>query len=801
MLPQKTKEDKKRIVLLDTHAILHRAYHALPDFASSKGEPTGALYGLITMLLKIANDLKPDYIIAALDLPDKTYRHEAYKEYKAKRPETDEALVSQIKRAHEVLEALNIPVYAKPGFEADDILGTAVEQLKKDTDNEIIIASGDMDTLQLIDNEHIKVFTLRKGMNDTVMYDEKAVIERFGFGPKLIPDYKGLRGDPSDNIIGIKGIGEKTATILIKEFGAVENIYKELKKKEKKFIDAGLTERLIGLLKEGEEEAQFSKLLATIRRDAPISIVIPDKKWKEGVNLDSLTKFLQGLEFRSLVPRVQKTFASTTQSFFGAEQIANDKKTETKAPDKDELRETALALWVVDSNFSNPALEDILSFSKTDDFKTAREHILQEIKKRNLEFIFEQVEKPLMSVIDEMNRYGLLIDKNLLKKLSLEYHKLTKSLEKKIINLAGEEFNVNSPKQLGVILFEKLKLKLPRIKKTATGAYSTREDELVKLVDQHKIIPLILEYRGLQKLLSTYIDAIPPLLDSEDRLHATFLQTGTTTGRMSSQNPNLQNIPISTEDGRRIREAFVASKGMKLLTFDYSQIELRIAAILSKDPILLDIFKKGEDVHSAVASVIFNIPEEKVSKEQRRQAKVINFGILYGMGVNALRENLGTTRAEAEQFYQEYFGKFTGLARYIENLKIEAGKNGFTETLFGRRRYFDGLRSRISYVRAGAERMAVNAPFQGTSADIIKIAMIRIDDYFRKEQLEDKAHLIMQIHDELVFEVEEDLVKKVAPKIHEIMETAIPVEKACGVPILVNAYEGKNWNGMKQIKI
>ncbi len=801
MLPQKTKEDKKRIVLLDTHAILHRAYHALPDFASSKGEPTGALYGLITMLLKIANDLKPDYIIAALDLPDKTYRHEAYKEYKAKRPETDEALVSQIKRAHEVLEALNIPVYAKPGFEADDILGTAVEQLKKDTDNEIIIASGDMDTLQLIDNEHIKVFTLRKGMNDTVMYDEKEVIERFGFGPKLIPDYKGLRGDPSDNIIGIKGIGEKTATILIKEFGTVENIYKELKNKEKKFMDAGLTERLIGLLKEGEEEAQFSKLLATIRRDAPISIVIPDKKWKEGVNLDLLTKFLQGLEFRSLVPRVQKTFASTTQSFFGPEQTANDKKTETKALDKDELRETALALWVVDSNFSNPALEDILSFSKTDDFKTAREHILQEIKKRNLEFIFEQVEKPLIPVIDEMNRYGLLIDKNLLKKLSLEYHKLTKSLETKIINLAGEEFNVNSPKQLGVILFEKLKLKLPRIKKTATGAYSTREDELVKLVDQHKIIPLILEYRGLQKLLSTYIDAIPPLLDPEDRLHATFLQTGTTTGRMSSQNPNLQNIPISTEDGRRIREAFVASKGMRLLTFDYSQIELRIAAILSKDPILLDIFKKGEDVHSAVASVIFNIPEEKVSKEQRRQAKIINFGILYGMGVNALRENLGTTRAEAEQFYQEYFGKFTGLARYIENLKIEAGKNGFTETLFGRRRYFDGLRSRISYVRAGAERMAVNAPFQGTSADIIKIAMIRIDDYFRKEQLEDKAHLIMQIHDELVFEVEEDLVKKVAPKIHEIMETAIPVEKACGVPILVNAYEGKNWNGMKQIKI
>lgn len=792
------KKDKKRIVLLDTHAILHRAYHALPDFSTSKGEPTGALYGLITMLLKIAADLKPNYIIAALDLPDKTYRHEAYKEYKGTRKETEEALVSQIKRAESVLEALNIPVYSKSGFEADDILGTAVLQFTKEKDLEVIIASGDMDTLQLVDKDKVKVFTLKKGLNDTVLYDEKAVLARFGFLPKLLPDYKGLRGDPSDNIIGISGIGEKTATTLITQFGSIEDIYKQLKKDRNKFLKAGLTERIVSLLEEGKEEAEFSKLLATIRKDAPVRISIPDKEWKESIDLNGLTKFLQDLEFRSLVPRVQKAFGAKTEGMFLENGESIDKKAKEQV-DGGQLKETAVALWVVDSNITNPKLEDILNFGKTGNFELARENILKEIKKRNSEFIFEEVEKPLISIVDEMNRYGILIDKKYLGELSVEFNNKIKILEKKIIALAGEDFNVSSPKQLGIILFEKLKLKLPRIKKTATGAYSTREEELQKLSDQHKIIPLILEHRGLSKLVGTYVDALPPLLDSKNRLHATFLQTGTTTGRLSSKDPNLQNIPISSEDGKRIRGAFIASAGKKLLSFDYSQIDLRSAAILSNDKILVDIFKRGEDVHQAVAGVIFNVEENKVTKEMRRQAKTINFGILYGMGINALKQGLGTSREEAEKFYDEYFGKFVGLAKYLEDVKREATTKGYTETLFGRRRYFEGLRSKIPFIRAGAERMAINAPIQGTTADIAKLAMVHIDKYLEEENLKSKVNLMLQIHDEMVFEADEDVIKKVAPKILSIMENVVPSEKTHGVPIVANVYVGARFDEMKPL--
>ncbi len=789
-------KNKKRVVILDTHAIIHRAYHALPEFTSQSGEPTGALYGLVSMIIKIASDLKPNYILAAIDLDGKTYRHEAYKEYKGKRPETDEALVSQIKKAESVLNAMNIPVYSSPGFEADDILGTAVEQFKKDKDIEIVIASGDMDTLQLVEGDKVKVFTLKKGLNDTVTYNEKSVEARFGFGPKLLPDYKGLRGDPSDNIIGIKGIGEKTATTLITSFGSIEDIYKALKKDEKQFTKAGLTERIINLIKDNKEEAEFSKLLATIRRDAPVKITIPEKEWKEGLDFESLNKFLLQFGFRSLVARMEKAFGAKTGGMF-AEGEENAEETPIKRELPPDFKEIAIALWVVDSNITTPSLEDILNFGRTGSFEIAKENILKEIKKRNEEFIYFDIEKPLIPIVDEMNKYGILMDKKFLIELSKEFTGKIKKLEEKIIKLAGEEFNVASPKQLGVILFEKLKLKLPRIKKTATGAYSTREEELLKLSDQHEIIPLILEHRGLSKLLGTYVDAMPPLLDEKDRLHATFLQAGTTTGRFSSKDPNLQNIPISSEDGRRMRGAFIAGKGKKLLGFDYSQIELRIAAILSKDEILVDIFKRGEDVHLAVAAVVFEVPEKDVTKEMRRQAKTINFGILYGMGINALKANLGIGRQETEKFYQDYFGKFVGLTKYLEDVKREAAKNGYTETLFGRRRYFEGLRSNIPFVRASAERMAINAPIQGTSADIIKIAMTQIDQFLKKEKLEDKVHLVLQIHDELVYEVDEDLAEKISPKILSIMESVVPKEKTQGVPIIANACMGKNLAELK----
>ena len=361
------------------------------------------------------------------------------------------------------------------------------------------------------------------------------------------------------------------------------------------------------------------------------------------------------------------------------------------------------------------------------------------------------------------------------------------------------EFNINSPKQLGEILFDKMALTAKGLKKTSGGARSTRESELEKLRDSHPIVPLLFEYRELQKLLSTYIDTIPTLVDMNHRLHAHFLQTGTTTGRMSSQGPNLQNIPIKTDLGRAIRKAFIAEKGFVLCALDYSQIELRIAALLSGDEKLIEIFNKGEDVHTAVASAVFEVPLDKVDREMRRKAKVINFGILYGMGVNALRQNLGegTERADAQKFYNEYFAKFSGLASYLDKVKAEAKRKGYTETFFGRRRYFEGIDSKLPFIRAMAERMAINAPIQGTSADIVKIAMKRIDEYLTANKLENDAALILQVHDELVYEIREGMTDRIVPEIKKIMESIIDVKDSKGIPLTANANIGKNWGEMK----
>jgi len=759
------QSQNKRLVLLDVHAIIHRAYHALPDFVSGKGEPTGALYGVCTMLIKIIEDLKPDYIVACYDLPQPTHRHEVYKEYKAGRKKTDDALVSQLKRSRDIFEAWNIPMYDKPGFEADDMLGTIVA-LEKSVD--IIIASGDMDTLQLVEDKRVQVYTLKKGINDTILYDEQAVIDRFGFEPKYLPDYKGLRGDPSDNIIGIKGIGEKTAGLLINKFHTLENMYKVLKKNPEKLE---LTERLLGLIKDGEEEALFSKTLATIRRDAPIDFVLP-KEWKEVVDIEKLEKLFADLDFRTMGVRLRKL-------------LGVEKEEVKEVIDEAELRETALALWVVDSNKTKPELEDIYNFSKVHNFEQSKKIIFDELEKRNSTFIYDKIEKPLIPVVDKMQEVGAKIDVEYLKDLSKTYHKELEKISKKITEYAGEEFNIASPKQLGEILFVKMGLKAKNQKKTGTGAFSTKESELEKMTDLHPIIEEVLKYREYAKLLSTYIDVIPTLVDSEDRVHPKMIQAGAVTGRMASENPSIQNIPNKTDLGRAIRRAFIAEKGYKLVAIDYSQIELRIAAYLSQDEKLLAIFKNKEDVHTAVAAQVFGIDLKDVTKDMRRQAKVINFGVMYGMGVTALQKNLGTDRANAQKFYNEYFEKFSGLATYLEKTKYETAQKGYTETLFGRRRYFEGIRSKLPFIRAAAERMAINAPIQGTEADVIKMAMIKIH-----EELD--VRMLFQVHDELVFEIKEDELA-VIPKIQEIMEGIVDFD------LTTEARVGDNWEEMKTI--
>lgn len=815
-------EHAKRLVLLDTHAILHRAYHALPEFASSKGEPTGALYGLCTMVLKIVADLKPDYIVACYDLPGKTYRHEAYDAYKAGRSKTDDALVHQIVRSRDIFEALSIPMYEKEGFEADDMLGTIsthiVEKNKKNPEEkvEVIIASGDMDTLQLVRDREVMVYTLKKGINDTILYDEAAVKERFGFGPMLLPDYKGLRGDPSDNIIGIKGIGEKTGSTLIQTFGTIEEMYAALKKGEARFKEAGLTERIINLLKDGEEEAKFSKMLATIRRDAPIDFVLPAKSWHDSVSLEKVIPLFTELEFRTLAVRMRDLFGGgagvarahtpadsgdtddhTNETFESSILDTTERPLENIPPQ--ELKPVSIALWVLNSNISNAGLNEILDYTKKNSFAEAREVIFAELEKQGMMKIYRGIEEPIIPIVERMEKRGVKIDPIYLGGLSKSYHAAMDNLQKEIWAMAGREFNVASPKQLGEILFDVLKLEAKGLKKTSGGARSTKESELEKLRESHPIIDKVLEYRELAKLVSTYIDTIPTMLDSEQRLHTTFVQNGTTTGRMSSQDPNLQNIPIKTELGRRIRNAFVASRGYSLVAFDYSQVELRVAAFLSGDEKLIEIFKSGQDVHASVASYVFKVPVHEVDKEMRRKAKVINFGILYGMGVNALKQNLGTDLKEARKFYDDYFQTFSTLADYLERVKKEAAEKGYTETLFGRRRYFEGIRSKIPFIRAAAERMAINAPIQGTNADMVKISLAHIEAYLVREGLTEKVWPILQVHDELVYEIDEKLVKTVSWKIKEIMESVVSLQQTKGVPIIANASAGPSWDALEKI--
>ncbi len=799
------KNNKKKLILLDAHAIIHRAYHAIPDFATSKGEPTGALYGVVAMLIKIIEDLKPDYIVACYDLPQPTHRHEAYEAYKAGRAKTDENLKIQLERSKDIFVAWGIPIYSEPGFEADDILGTIVEQTKnlkiENSKLEIIIASGDMDTLQLVDGEKVKAYTLKKGIRDTILYDEKAVISRFGFVPALLPDYKGLRGDPSDNIIGVKGVGEKTATALIKSFGTIEQIYKELKKSGPRLAEAlakaGINERVRNLLIENEEEALFSKTLATIRRDAPIDFKLP-KPWRESLVIGNVIELFSKLEFRTLGERV-KMLVNKKEEIKSIKE--KEKSKESKKPEASSLnledRELRLALWVVDSNISNPTMEDVYTFTKTADIKGAWEVINTELDKRKVRGVFEDIERPLILIVDKMKEHGVKINAEALKKLSIDYHKELSKLEKEIWKDSGEEFNINSPKQLGEILFTKLNLAGSRQKKTATGGFSTKESELVKLVDKHPIINNILNYRELQKLLSTYIDVIPKLLDKDSRLHSTFLQAGTTTGRMASENPNLQNIPTKSALGQAIRHTFIADKGFSLLSLDYSQIELRIAAILSKDKNLMDIFKKGTDVHTGVASKVFKVPEDKVDKDMRRKAKTINFGVLFGMGVNALKVNLGTDRKEAQEFYNNYFSTFSGLSAYIDHIKADAERRGFTETMFGRRRYFAGLKSHLPFIKAAAERMAINAPIQGTEADIVKISMIKIDKLIQEKGWGKDVYTILNVHDEIVYEVKDDLVEECSKEFKKIMEGVLDDKETFGVPIVAESNSGKNWGELK----
>jgi DNA polymerase-1 len=791
-----SKKQAKRLVLLDSHAILHRAFHAIPGFATSKGEPTGALYGLVTTLLKAVSDFSPDYIIAARDLPGPTFRDQLFEAYKGTRAEIDPALVAQLKKAPDLLRAFGIPVYSAEGFEADDVIGTIAEKAKK-KGVDVVIATGDADMFQLVDGEKVQVYHLRQGINDLVLYDDERVRERYGFGPEHVVDYKGIRGDASDNIPGVPGVGEGSATKLIEALGSLEDIYAAIKKDgvEKIAKEIGVQKRYVQLVADNKDKAMFSRELATISRKAPCDFELPDTEWSIADHVATIDAVCDEYEFRSIKERLHSKLKNLEAADVAAEEVDED-------VDSREVKEVGIMLWLVNSDMTSPGLQEILDYAGTKKFSDARAFIEKKLRETGrLQEVYERIEKPLIPVVEKMNATGVCLDKGELQKLQKEYAKGLGEIAGRIFKHVGHEFNINSPKQLGVVIYDELKLTPAKQKKTATGQRTTKEEELAKIADQHPIIEDILQFRELQKLLSTYVEKMIELIQPDGRLRAEFLQNSTVTGRMGCQNPNLQNIPIRTEYGRRIRSAFNAPKGKCILSIDYSQIELRVAAGLSKDEKLTSVFKKGEDIHTAVAANVFGVLPEKVDREMRRRAKIINFGILYGMGVNALRTNLGATvtREEAAHYLEQYFAQFPELTEWIEGIKRSAEKNGYVETVFGRRRYLLGFKSTLPMMRAQAERFAVNAPIQGTQADIIKLAMVKADEMIKEKKWEEKVKLILQVHDELVYEVDEKVAEEAAKEIKNVMESVAPETELSGVPIVAEAKVGENWGEMRTL--
>lgn len=880
--------NQKTLILIDANALIHRSFHALPPLTTKKGEMVNGVYGFCSILLKTLRELKPDYVAAAFDLPEPTFRHLEYKEYKAHRPKTPEELKTQFVRVKEILTAFGVPIYEMAGFEADDTIAALTKQVEPVKDLKCLIVTGDLDLLQLVSDEKVAVCTLKKGISDTIIYDEQGVEKRFGLKPEQLVDFKALKGDPSDNIPGVPGIGEKTAAALLQEFGTLEGIYEAMEKKTAGPKTA-LTPKLIGKLREFKEQAFLSKKLAQVRFDVPLKFNLENAKFgaydREAVikifqELEFFTllerlpasslarpdaapstpsgasakneepdlgKVLEGFHVASLIEDIKKEMkivvglpaqaglgedesgqffyiSPNKQGIFkiepadikdfkeifedqNIEKIAHDLKPILKVFREQDIEclgrffDTKIASWLLnpgERDYELPKIvfrelglkleaEQVL-FLKIWDLKSKLE---QKLKESELNFIFEKIEMPLIGVLAEIERAGVKIDVNVLKTISEEVAGRISNYEKKIYNLAGGEFNVNSPAQLSQILFEKLKVPTKGLRKTPGGVISTQASELLKIKNQ-PIVALILEYRELAKLKNTYLDALPVLVNPKTgRLHTTFIQTGTATGRLASERPNLQNIPVRSPIGKKIRSAFVAEDGWSLAAFDYSQIELRIIASVAGDKKMIEAFKVGKDIHRLTAAEVNDIEESKVSDELRRQAKALNFGVIYGMSAKSFAETSGISQEQAERFIEEYFNDFSGIKNYIDEVKQKAVRDGYVKTLLGRRRYLPEINSPNWQVRQAAERMAVNMPIQGLAADIIKLAMIEI--YNQILAKESGIRMILQVHDELVFEMKNDKIKEMAPKIKKIMEEAYVLE----VPFEVETRQGKKWGELK----
>ena len=878
---------KKRLFLIDGNSFCYRAFYAIRSLSNSKGQPTNAVYGFVTMLGKIIKENAPDMLAVAFDMKGPTFRHKRYDEYKIHRKPMPDELVGQMPYIKKVVSAYNIPIYQLEGYEADDILATIAKKAE-DNDIETFIATGDKDALQLVNN-HIKVYNTNK---DGLIYDAGKVKERYGVTPEMMPDIMALMGDTSDNIPGVQGIGEKTAIELISEFGSLDSLLKN--------VDKVKGEAKKKMLRENKDIAVMSRELAVVDTKVPIDVDFKELELKEP-DQEKLLELFKELEFKAFVKEFTpkealksvyeliddgKKFRKLVEELKELDEFAFDFETTSEDPmlarlvgvsfswkvghacyvpatkyfDCDtvlgELKtvfedasirkigqnikyeyivlanygiklagrffDTMVASYLLNPSKPNHNLEEISIEYLNHKMTTPIEELIgkgkkaitmdlvdvdkvcayccedsdvtlrlagileKEIADKQLDDLFYRVEMPLIEVLAAMEITGVSIDKEYLAALSSEMEKKLDKLTKNIYEMAHTEFNINSPKQLSEILFEKLKL--PVIRRTKTGN-STDEEVLTKLASMHKLPQTLLEYRELSKLKSTYVDSLPGLLNPKTlRIHTSFNQAVTATGRLSSSEPNLQNIPIRTEEGRKIRKAFIPSGEDKLLlSADYSQIELRILAHMSGDKHLTKAFREGLDIHSFTASLVFNVGEKDVTAEMRGMAKTVNFGIIYGMSPYGLSQSLKIDVNKAKDFIDAYFERYPDVKQYMESLMAEAREKGYVTTILGRRRYIPEINSSDMRMRQFAERTAINAPIQGSAADVIKVAMIVINEKLAKSGLGTK--MTLQVHDELVFDVPKKELEESCRIVKDGMENVIKLK----VPIEAHIEVGKNW--------
>jgi DNA polymerase I len=911
-----TNTSGKRLMLVDGHGLAYRAYHALPEsMATSDGEPTNAVYGFTSMLLDALREHHPDYVIVSFDV-GKTFRHDAFEDYKAHRAPMPDDLRSQIDRMYEVLDALNIPVHTKEGFEADDVIGT-IARMAGESCAEVLIVTGDSDLLQLADGKAKILLPGRRRFGEFRLYDRDGVIERYGFEPERIPEFKALVGDTSDNIPGVPGVGEKTATTLMKSYPDLETL--------REHLDEVKPPRAQKSLSENFEVALQGRELATIVRNVEIELDL-DRCIVTDFDRDKVVDIFRELEFRTLLDRLPEihtdeketvTLESSTRSIVSthedldafiaqassAEALAVDVETDsTKASSArlvgiavatgpsssfyipvghssigsqqldpetvhdalapllahDDARlyahnakydavvlerhgyelprfsfDTMIAAYILGENslglkelaFTRLGIEmkeiskligtgrsqitmDLTSIDEAGDYACAdvestwrlKDMLAPELEAHQQAQLFYEIEMPLIDVLIDMEKTGITLDVGLLEEVSRQLAAEITELENEIYSLAGQRFNINSPRQMANILFEELKL--PAGRKTKTG-YSVSQEVLENLRGAHDIVPLILEYRQLQKLKSTYVDALPNQVNPETgRVHTSFNQTVAATGRLSSTDPNLQNIPVRSGIGRTVRRSFIADnrpetrpfdERARFLAADYSQVELRLMAHFSEDPTLLSAFQAGQDIHAATAADVFGVDISEVTSDMRRIAKTVNFGIMYGMQAYGLSRDTGMPRQEAQQFIDTYFERLPGVRAYLDNTKQLAAEQGYISTMFGRRRYVSDIGSSNFNRRTAAERIAINMPLQGTAADIMKIAMIRMHRELKDQGFQ--SRMLLQVHDELLFEAPESEIAPLAALVKDVMENVAELK----VPLVTEVSVGDNWEELEPI--